>query len=244
MMGVLRKLATLVFVLAVPVVLVTTTIRVVFNEPRVYRYAIDEYGAVQTTGIARSELLRAGEELRKFLNSTDEDAELRIQVAQDNVAVPLFNPREVSHLQDVRDRVIWVNRVQLIATLYVLTYVAAVVLWARELSVRGLAWAVLAGSVLTLAGGAAAGALNAIGFDAAWEQFHVIFFGDNYLFNPLTERLIQIYPEAFWQNIVFFIGVMVVAEALLLLIVSIIYLGVTGHKRRPSRRLETYSAPA
>jgi integral membrane protein (TIGR01906 family) len=244
MMGVLRKLATLVFVLALPVVLVTTTIRVVFNEPRIYRYAVDEYDAVLTTGIARSELLRAGDELRKFLNSSDEDAELRIQVAQENVAVPLFNPREVSHLEDVRDRVIWLNRVQLIATLYVLSYMAAVVLWAREVSVRGLAWAVLAASTLTLACAGVAGALNATGFDQAWEQFHVVFFGDNYRFNPTTERLIQIYPEAFWQSIVFFIGMMVVAEALLLLIGCIIYLGVTGHKRQPSRRLETYSAPA
>jgi integral membrane protein (TIGR01906 family) len=238
-MGVLRNFATLVFVLALPVVLVTTTIRVVFNEPRIYTYAIDEYNAVQTTGIARSELVRAGAELRAYLNSSNEDAELRIRVVQDNIAAPLFNPREASHLADVRDRIIWTNRVQLIAALYVLSYMAAVVLWSREVSVRGLAWATVVSSVLTLAGVGAIGALANAGFEGAWEQFHEIVFSDNYRFNPVTDHLIQIYPEAFWENVVFFIGVLIVAEALLLLIGSIIYLGVTGHKRQPERRLAT-----
>jgi integral membrane protein (TIGR01906 family) len=237
--GVLRNLATIVFVLAVPVVLVTTTIRVVFNEPRIYTYAIDEYDAVLTTGITRAELVRAGNELREFLNSSDENAELRIQVVQENVATPLFNSRETSHLVDVRDRIIWMNRVQLIAALYVLSYMAAVVLWAREVSTRGLAWATLAASVLTLGAVGAAGALSASGFEVAWEYFHEVFFGDNYRFNPAVDHMIQIYPEAFWESVVFFIGVMIVAEALLLLIGTIIFLGVTGHKRQPERRLAT-----
>ena len=48
------------FILSIPVALFTTNIRFVANEPRVYRYAIDEYGAVGTTGIGRDELLKAG----------------------------------------------------------------------------------------------------------------------------------------------------------------------------------------
>ena len=238
-MGVLRSLATLVFVLAVPVVLVTTTVRVVFNEPRIYTYAVDEYNAVQTTGIARAELVRAGEELRDYLNSSNEDAQLRIQVVQDNIATPLFKPNEASHLQDVRDRIIWSNRVQLIAALYVLSYVAMAVLWSREVSTRGLAWATLGASFLTLIVVGVLGAMSQAGFEAAWEKFHEIFFGDNYRFNPVTDHLIQIYPEAFWQNIVTFIGVLIFAEAFLLLIASVIFLGVTGHKRQPARRLAT-----
>jgi integral membrane protein (TIGR01906 family) len=238
-LGVLRRLATLSFVLAVPVVLVTTTIRVVFNEPRIYTYAVDEYNAVQTTGIARVELIRAGEELRSYLNSSNEDAELRINVIQDNIATPLFKPNEASHLKDVRDRITWSNRVQLIAALYVLSYVAMAVLWSREVSTRGLAWATLAASFLTLVAVGVLGVMSQSGFDAAWEKFHEIVFGENYRFNPLSDHLIQIYPETFWQNIVTFIGVMIFAEAFLLLIASVIFLGVTGHRRQPERRLAT-----
>lgn len=236
-MGVLRTLATIIFVVAVPVVLVTTTIRLVFNEPRVYRYAVDEYDAVQTTGIVRGELLRAGEELRAYLNNGDSDAELRIQVVQDNVPVPLFNQREVGHLRDVHDRIIWMNRVQLIAALYVLGFVALAVLWTREVSTRGLAWATLAASVLTLAGVGIIGALSSSGFEGAWERFHALTFSGNYTFNPAADRLIQIYPEDFWQQMVFFIGALIVAEAFLLFVGTVIYLGVTHRRRQPAGRL-------
>ena len=238
-MGVLRSLATFVFVLAVPVVLVTTTVRVVFNEPRIYTYAVDEYNAVQTTGIARSELVRAGEELRGYLNSSNDGAELRINVIQDNISTPLFKPNEASHLKDVRDRIIWSNRAQLIAALYVLSYVAMAVLWSREVSTRGLAKATLVSSLLTLIGVGVVGAMSASGFEGAWEKFHEIFFSDNYRFNPVTDHLIQIYPELFWQNVVTFIGILIFAEAFLLLVASVIFLGVTHQKRQPERRLAT-----
>ena len=81
--------------------------------------------------------------------------------------------------------------------------------------------------------------MSQTGFEAAWEKFHQIFFTDNYRFNPVTDHMIQIYPELFWQNVVTFIGVMIFAEAFLLLIASVIFLGVTGHKRQPERRLAT-----
>ena len=59
-MGVFRTAATLLFILSIPVALVTANIRFMANEPRVYQYAIDEFDAVATTGIERDELIRAG----------------------------------------------------------------------------------------------------------------------------------------------------------------------------------------
>ncbi len=41
-MGLVRYLAAFLFIIAVPVALVTTTVRVVVNEPRLYEYATDE----------------------------------------------------------------------------------------------------------------------------------------------------------------------------------------------------------
>jgi len=233
--GLFRNLATLLFVLTIPIALVSTTVRFVFNEPRVYRYAIDEYGAVQASGINRSELIRAGAELRTYLNS--DSGPLRIQVMQDNRTISLFNPRETTHLNDVRRLVGDLNKVQLASTLYVLVYVASVVLWSREVSLRALAVAMSMGSVLTLGVLGAAAALSTSGFDAAWLQFHEVFFSDNYKFNPLTDHMMQIFPQDFWQSIVFFVGVMIAAEASLILIGACIYLGATGHRSgRPRAR--------
>ena len=239
-MGALRILATVIFIISIPVALFTTNIRYVANEPRVYRYAIDEYGAVNTTGVGRDELIRAGAELRAYFNNDDREPAIRVQ--RGDQTVNLFNAREVAHLVDVKDRFVLVNRIQEFSVLYLIGYIAAVVLWAREVTPRRLAVNVIIGSVITLVVIGAAGALGASGFDSAWVSFHeVLFSNDLWRLNPQTDRLIQIYPPEFWQNIVFFIGLLVVAEAALLIIAAALYLGASRHAE--ARRLEPYYAP-
>lgn len=234
-MSALRTLATILFIIAIPVALFTTTIRYVANESRVYRYAIDQFGAVDATGVEREELIRAGADLRAYFNSGQREPNIRVTRGAEET--PLFNAREVAHLVDVKDRFVLVNRFQEFSILYLIGYVAAVVLWAREVTPRRLAVNVMIGCVITLLAVGAGGALSASGFDSAWTQFHeVLFTNDLWLLNPDTDALIQIYPPEFWQNIVFLIGVLVVAQAALLIIGSALYLGASRHAE--SRRLE------
>ena len=239
-MGVFRNLATLLFVLAVPAALVTTNVRFIANEPRIYRYAIDQFDGVRTTGIQREELLRAGAELREYFNNSEETLAIRVQ--QNGREVPLFNPRETAHMKDVKDRFRLMNRVQEFSVVYAITYIAAVVLWAREVSTRGLAMAVAGGCVFSLAAVGAAGALGLAGFDSAWESFHeVLFSNDFWLLNPATDHLIQMFPPPFWENVVFLIGLLIAAEAALLLLGAVIYLGVTSHQTRSQRLTPNYA---
>jgi len=237
--GAVRILATVLFIISIPIALLTTTIRFVANEPQVYRYAIDEYGAVSTTGVGRDELLRAGAELRAYFNNGDKEPNIRVR--RGDQEINLFGPRETAHLVDVKDRFRLVNRVQEFAILYVIGYVSAVVLWAREVTPRRLAVNVIIGSGVTLAVIGAAGALGASGFDSAWTSFHeALFSNDFWRLNPDTDRLIQIYPPAFWENIVFFIGVLMAAEAAALIIASALYLGASRHAE--AQRLQPYYA--
>jgi integral membrane protein (TIGR01906 family) len=234
-LGAFRNLASILFILAIPAALITTNVRFMANEPRVYRYAIDDFGAVVTTGIERDELIRAAGELRDYFNSGDDTVAIR--VAQGDRELPLFNPRETAHLQDVKDRFQLQNRLQEFSVLYVITYIAAMVLWSREVSVRRLAVNCMIGGGLTLLLVAAVGAFGLAGFDSAWTRFHeVIFSNDFWLLNPRTDHLIQIFPPEFWQNIVFFIGVLSAAEAALIFVVSGLYLGATS-RRAPEREL-------
>jgi integral membrane protein (TIGR01906 family) len=232
-MRALRLLASLLFILALPVALITTNVRYVANEPRVYTYAVDQFDAVRTTGIEREELLRAGGEIRRYFNSDQED--LLIRVDLNGREVDLFNARETVHMKDVKERFSLMNRAQEFSTLSVLGYIAIAVLWSREVSTRQLAMQAAIGSVLVLATIGGAGALGMSGFDGAWEDFHqLIFNNDFWRLNPATDRLIQMFPPAFWENIVFLIGLLAAAQAALLLFASGIYLGVT--KRQPQAR--------
>ncbi len=234
-MGALRTLATLLFVVSIPVALFTTTTRYLFSEPRVFRYAIDEFDAPRSTGIDRAQLISATEQLREYFRSDAKTVTIRVE--KDGKDVPLFSPRETTHLKDVKSRLTLAYRAQEFSVVFALTYVSIVVLWAREVSTRGLAMSLAAGCLLTIALVAGAGVLGMMGFDAAWERMHeIVFSNDFWLLNPRTDHLIQMFPLEFWQNIVFLMGVLVAAEAGLVLIASAIYLGVTS-RHTPTREL-------
>jgi integral membrane protein (TIGR01906 family) len=236
-LGIIRILAAIVFVISVPVALVTSNIRFVANEERVYRYAIDEYDAVATTGIEREELLRASAEIRDYFNNDQET--LAIRVHEDGREVSLFNARETAHMEDVKDRFQAVNRAQEFSVVYALGYVAVVVLWAREVSLRGLALQAAAGAAICVVAIAAIGVFGAAGFDSAWEDFHrLMFSNDFWLLNPSRDHLIQIFPPAFWENIVFFIGTLIAAQAVLIVLAAGIYIGASRHQSAQRLKLQ------
>jgi integral membrane protein (TIGR01906 family) len=109
---------------------------------------------------------------------------------------PLYNQRELSHMQDVKA----VARQLALAGLAGLVVVVA--------GVIGLAWrpdtrpvlrlALLRGSLLT-AGLVILGVTSvAIGFRAFFTQFHALFFeGETWIF-PTSDTLIRLFPEEFW----------------------------------------------
>ncbi len=126
---------------------------------------------------------------------------------EDGHEVSLFNARETAHMQDVKDRFRIMNKAQEFSVLYALGYIAVVVLWAREVSLRALAMQVAGGAAVCVVVIGIIGAIGAAGFDSAWENFHqLIFSNDFWLLNPATDHLIQIFPPPFWESIVFFMG--------------------------------------
>jgi integral membrane protein (TIGR01906 family) len=231
----LRFCSVVLFIIAVPVALITTNVRFAVNQPRVYRYAIDDFGAVRATGIDRDQLLRASGELRDYFNSSDEP--LAIQIRVNGRDQSLFNPREAAHLADVKDRFQMVNRAQELSFVYILVFIAGVVVWARAVSPRSLAIYVAAGCGICLATIVAVGLLGVAGFDSAWEDFHLLIFSNDFWrLNPATDHLIQMFPLAFWENIVFILGLMIAGEAGLTVLAAGLYLNAS--KRAEARRLQ------
>ena len=107
---------------------------------------------------------------------------------------PFFDASERAHMRDVRVVLYGFLGLSTIAAIFlgVVTYrrrADAAVL--RRIS-RGGLWLVV-GTIVV-------GAFAAVAFDQAFELFHEIFFpGGNFSFDPATQRLVQLYPFAFWQ---------------------------------------------
>ena len=225
-MAVVRALATALFILAIPLALIGTNVRFLANEGRVYTYAYDQYNAPARTGIARDELVRAGEELRDYFNS--DEKLVSIQVMQGNREISLFNEKETQHLRDVKSVFLFVDHVQEIALVYIMAYVVGVFVWARERPLQRLAVHALTGGLLTIGIIVSLGLVALSGFDQAFEQFHHIAFSNNlWLLDPATDHLIQMFPEGFWFNVTMFLGGLTLAEAALVSVASTVELTVS-----------------
>ena len=232
-MAFVRNLAAAIFIVSLPLALITSNVRFAANEGRLYEYGFDEYGAEARTGIDRDQLSRAGRELRAYFNNDQETVSIR--VTEDGREVALFSERETAHLRDVKDLFGLTFRVQEAALVFVLAYVAAVFLWARERSLRSLAIQTLGAGLLTAAIIVGLGVVAVTGFDRAFEQFHLISFdNDLWKLNPRTDHLIQMFPEGFWFDASMFVGILTLVEAGLLTLFSGAYLVLSRGRAVPT----------
>ncbi|NJD28514.1 MAG: DUF1461 domain-containing protein [Chloroflexi bacterium] len=117
---------------------------------------------------------------------------------------PVLNDREVSHMLDVR-AVLWggfaLAALGAALTLIVLTL-------NRAPHRRAAVWrAVAAGARATTIGVLVIGAFAVLAFPVFFETFHRLFFSEGtYLFDPATERLVQLFPTQFWSDTTIAIG--------------------------------------
>ncbi len=215
--------ATVAFVLALPVLLFTTSMRVLASDVRFVERGLREHGAVEATGITLSELDRAAEAILRYF---EDDAEtLRILVFADGEETALFSEEETLHLEDVKGIMRALYRANEAALGFVLLYVAATVLWSAERSGRDLAKqtlvAVGAGAAVALA----VGAIALVGFDSAWDRLHeLVFTNDLWRLDPQQDRLIQMFPEPFWQEATLIAGGATLVQAAALVAVAGTYL--------------------
>ncbi len=235
-MSILARVAAAFFVLALPLFLVTTNVRVLASDAGFYKRGLRNHDAARTTGISLPQLDRASEEIVDYFQN-DADI-LRILVSDGGEEASLFNARETEHMRDVKTLMRVVFRVNEGSLAFVLVYVTAVFLWARERSLRSLAWLGLGGVAAGVALVAAIGvAAITGGFDQTWDQFHqLVFANDFWRLNPETDHLIQMFPEPFWQNATVIAGALTAAEAVLVSALSGGYLFATRDREVPANR--------
>ena len=214
-MRILPVLASVGFVLAVPILLFTTNIRFLASDTGYLEGGLRRHDAAENTGIALNELDYAvGAIVRYFEDDADT---LRILVFTGGQETALFSEDETLHMEDVKGLMRAIFRANEVALGFVLAYVAATVLWAGERSGRTLAKETLAAVGAGALVGVAVGIVALVGFDGAWNQLHeILFTNDLWLLDPRTDRLIQMFPETFWAEATFIVVGMALAEAVVL----------------------------
>ncbi len=125
---------------------------------------------------------------------------------------PVLDERERQHMRDVRGVFMGFFAVTLAAGLAAV----AVAIGRRGRPGGRLAtWrAVRNGAIGLIAGLVVVGGIAFVAFDALFETFHrLLFAGGSYDFDPATERLVQLFPFAFWQESAIALGVVCIVLA-------------------------------
>lgn len=208
-------LASSLFVIAIPLFLVTSNVRWAVNDLRLYRYGFEKYGVAEVMGIEEGELMRAARQIKDYFNTAQEPLVVRVWVEGEERR--LFNEREVQHMRDVK-RLVWgVYGVQGGTGLYLLVYAALGLLLHHGPFLRLLAWVVLWGCAITLAFVALVGLASLISFDALFLLFHRVSFANTlWMLDPTRDHLIMMFPEGFWFDATLFVALTTAVEALLL----------------------------
>ncbi len=202
-MRILGITAKWLFMLCLPLLLLTASISGAVNSLWLYKYGFEKYDVSRTTGLADSELEKAASGLIGYFNSGEEY--INLTVVKDGKPFPLFNQREVIHLKDVKE-LIWLGYRILLGTLiYVLAYAGVCLFWRRRTYRRRLAQALVWGSGITLALMLALGLGALFNFDQLFWQFHLISFANEFWqLDPAKDYLIMLFPQGFWYDAALF----------------------------------------
>jgi len=210
---VMRTAAKWLFIICLPVLLLTASVSGAVNSLWLYKYGFDEYGVSQTTGLAQSELDRAAAGLINYFNSGDET--ISLTVVKDGESFTLFNEREVAHLRDVKGLFRLVYWFLLGTLIYALVYVGLSIFWWQDR--RRLSWGLAGGSCLTLALMLILGLGALLNFEWLFWQFHIISFAnDLWLLDPATDYLIMLFPRGFWYDASLFCALATAVGAVIL----------------------------
>ena len=172
-----------------------------FLNPIYVRFEQDRTGVAALTCYSREQLdLAAGILLSDLLFWTGD-----FDVNRGDGAEVLSQP-EIGHMRDVRG--VFAGFFALVAA-GVVVLVAAARRTRSGTEARTAAWRSVASGARGLAIGiAVVSVFLVLAFDAAFEVFHRLFFSaGSYTFDPRTDKLVQLFPEAFWSETAMFVGV-------------------------------------
>jgi integral membrane protein (TIGR01906 family) len=211
------------FVIAVPMFLVTASVTWAFNNPGVYQRGFEKYGVSRITGITDADLVQVGADLRRYFNSPSAPLVARAGVYGEERDI--FNQREVSHLRDVK-RLVWGGYlIGAVSGVYLLIAAGVGAVLHRRKSVEALARRLLWGGGLTLGLILAVGLFAAVGFDTLFLKFHqLVFANDFWQLDPRTDFLVMLFPQDFWFDSTIWVAIRAVIGASAVTLLSSGYL--------------------
>lgn len=191
------------FILCIPIFLITSNLRWAVNDIRLYEYGFNKYAVSEETGFSDEELLEVAQGFIRYINTGEQGSEFEI-----------FNDREIVHLQDVRDLVLVNYRLQEATLGFLLIFTIVGVIWQRKRFASFLSMMFVRGSIFTIALLAVLGVVALVNFRWLFNAFHHLFFsGDSWI---LAGYLPRIFTEGFFSDAALFVIGAIVIQTLII----------------------------
>jgi integral membrane protein (TIGR01906 family) len=209
-MKIIMQIVKTMTTIAVPVLLIMTSIRVLINPFFLdYEYGLPAFPQDEF-GFTTQDRLHWGKLSLTYLTN-DKGIEFLSDLKFDN-GKPIYNERELGHMLDVK------NLVQLMIKIWIglIIFIILMGLLALLLTRLDQFWrAIATGGWVTIGLIFVILAAVLINFDALFTGFHLLFFtGDTWLFY-MDDTLIRLFPEKLWSDAFTFMGIFTLTGAIL-----------------------------
>jgi integral membrane protein (TIGR01906 family) len=227
----LRGLVSLAFVVLLPLLVISTSLRGLVTDRELILRGFRDNQVAVTTGLDDAQLGRIADLFVAYFQGPP--GQIQMQVTAFGQSRPLFNDKEVAHMEDVQALIQWFLRMQLVVAAVVVVRLACAVAFDRAPGQLGREMLWSTGLMVALV--VLVGVLSLIDFDGLWTRFHQIAFrNDLWLLDPTKDYLIMLFPEPFWFTATIGIATSVALQTVLVaalglaLIASQRFLGLRG----------------
>ena len=204
-MKALTAITSILFIICIPMLLLTTDLRFAANNIRLYEYGFNKYEVSAATGLDNEELLSVADQMVTYFNSEEELLDIDI-----------FNQRELTHLNDVKGLIQLAYRLQWASLAYIVAYVVINFVLRRGAFWRGLARRLIWGSGATIALLAVLGLWAVTDFDSLFLLFHLVSFSNELWQLSPGDRLLLMFPQGFFNDAALFIAAAAIGEAIII----------------------------
>jgi integral membrane protein (TIGR01906 family) len=212
-----------IFILCLPVLLLSSSLAWGFNSRWLYNYGFQKYHVSEQTGFSPDELDKAAKGLIDYFNSSDEY--VNIVLIQNGEPVDLFTKEEQIHFNDVKRLIKLDYQVLITSLILVLIYSLFVVFWRRGKYGKELGKNLILGCGLSIIIILILGIASLFNFDQLFFKFHYLVFTNQYW--SASGYMLLLFPGGFWYDAAFFCIAFMASLAVTLGVTSILAVRVT-----------------
>jgi integral membrane protein (TIGR01906 family) len=214
-------LVSLAFVLLLPLLIIGTSLRGLVTDRDLMLRGFRENGVATTTGLDDPQLQRIADAFVAYFQGPP--GQIQMQVTAFGQSRPLFNDKEITHMEDVQRLIQFFLQMQIIAAAVVVLRLGVAVVFDRASAPVGreLLWS----AALMVALVVLVGVLSLMDFEALWTRFHQIAFrNDLWQLDPSKDYLIMLFPEPFWFTATLRMAATVALQTVLIAVIGVVLL--------------------